>query len=65
MDKGGHWGMTKRTLKKTFSTIIAMAAVLLALIAIKPGRFGGAVGILGDEDDDTDVFAIVDVIEDL
>ena len=57
--------MTKRALKKTFSTIIAMTAILLALIAIRPGKFAGAVGTLGDEDDDTDVFAIVDVIEDL
>lgn len=63
MDKGGHWGMTKRNLKKTFSTIIAMAAILVTLIALRPVRFGGAVGTLGDEDVGNNVLSVVEYEE--
>lgn len=52
--------MTKRNLKKTFSTIIAMAAILVTLIALRPIRFGEAVGILGDEDVGNNVYSIVE-----
>lgn len=52
--------MTKRNLKKTFSTIIAMAAILVTLIAVRPVRFGESVGILGDEDVGNNVYSIVE-----
>lgn len=55
--------MTKRNLKKTFSTIIAMAAILVTLIALRPVRFGGVAGTLGDEDVGNNVLSIVEYNE--
>lgn len=40
-----------------------MAAILVTLIAVRPVRFGGAVGTLGDEDVGNNVLSVVEYEE--
>lgn len=55
-DKGGHWGMTKKSIRKAVSMLLAMAALVFAVFAIKP------IGFTLDDGDEDDGFCICSII---
>ena len=57
VDKGGHWGMTKKSFKKTVSMLLAMAALVFAVFSVKP------IGFTLDDGDEDDGFCICSVVE--
>ena len=54
--------MTKETIKKTVSTLVAMAAILLTVLFVSPVK-GNVVGTLGDEDYGIIAYGVIEADE--